>query len=450
MTSEISNKTLRDVFATTQERNQHESEYLQAVTEVFESISDFIDENPKYNDRGLLERLVEPEKVIIFRVPWRDAKGQTQVNRGYRVQFNSALGPYKGGLRFHPSVNLSILKFLGFEQTFKNALTTLTLGGGKGGSDFNPAGKSDSEIMSFVQSFAIELSKHIGPNIDIPAGDIGVGSMEIGYLFGQYKRLQDDFSGVLTGKGIEYGGSLVRTEATGYGVSYLLQQVLENNGSSLTGKRVLISGSGNVALYTLEKLLDLGAVPISVSDSGGTLYVEEGITQSLLETIKKLKFENKGRLSELKDTQGVSYLDSKTPWDIKADIAIPSATQNEIEENDAKDLVGNGIELVIEGANMPTTIEAYRILKQNSILFVPAKAANAGGVAVSGLEMAQNAQRVRWSFEEVDRRLKEIMQTIHTTMEQYGKTDSGIDYVRGANIAGFKKVADAMIAQGVV
>jgi glutamate dehydrogenase (NADP+) len=443
-------KQIKEVFEKVKSENPNEPEFLQAVEEVFESISDFVTQNPKYLENGLLERITEPEKVFLFRVPWVDKEGKVQVNKGYRVQFNSAIGPYKGGLRFHPSVNLSILKFLGFEQTFKNALTGLNLGGGKGGSNFDPSGKTDVEIMRFVQSFAIELSKHIGANIDVPAGDIGVGGREIGYLFGQYKRLQDDFAGVLTGKGMNYGGSLVRTEATGYGVVYMLSNVLNHHDESLKDKKVLVSGSGNVALLTIEKLIELGATPLTVSDSKGTLYVKDGITKNLLEEIKNLKFVKRGRLSELKDNSGVEFLDSQNPWNIKTDIAIPCATENEIDVEDAKALVENNVQYVLEGANMPTTIGAYEIFKQNEVVFVPGKAANAGGVAVSGLEMAQNSQRESWGFEEVDTKLKEIMSEIHSQMVESGTSGNKTDYVKGANIAGFRKVADAMMAQGVV
>jgi glutamate dehydrogenase (NADP+) len=444
------NKHITEVLDKVQLDNPNEPEFIQAVQEVLVSISEFISENTKYLENGLLERIVEPEKVFLFRVPWIDRDGKIQVNKGYRVQFNSAIGPYKGGLRFHPTVNLSILKFLGFEQTFKNALTGLNLGGGKGGSNFDPSGKTDEEIMRFVQSFAIELSKHIGANIDVPAGDIGVGGREIGYLFGQYKRLRDDFSGVLTGKGLTHGGSLVRTEATGYGVVYMLTNVLEHFEETIVGKRVLVSGSGNVALFTIEKLIELGAKALTVSDSKGTLYFKNGITKELLEEIKELKFVKRGRLSEFKNKTGVEYIESKSPWDIRADIAIPCATENEISEEDAKTLVKNNVRYVIEGANMPTTSEGYEVFRKNNIVFVPGKAANAGGVAVSGLEMAQNSQRESWSFEDVDMKLKSIMKNIHTQMVENGADEDKIDYVKGANVAGFRKVADAMIAQGVV
>ena len=444
------NKYITEVLNKVRLDNPNEPEFIQAVEEVLVSISEFVSNNQKYLENGLLERLVEPEKVFMFRVPWTDIGGNVRVNKGYRVQFNSAIGPYKGGLRFHPSVNLSILKFLGFEQTFKNALTGLNLGGGKGGSNFDPSGKTDDEIMRFVQSFAIELSKHIGANIDVPAGDIGVGGREIGYLFGQYKRLRDEFSGVLTGKSLTHGGSLVRTEATGYGVVYMLTNVLEHHNESLVGKRVLVSGSGNVALFTIEKLIELGANALTVSDSKGTLYVKGGITKELLEEIKDLKFVRRGRLSELKNKSGVEYFESQNPWGIKAEIAIPCATENEISKDDAMILSKNKIQYVIEGANMPTTSEGYEEFKENGIVFIPGKAANAGGVAVSGLEMAQNSQRESWSFEDVDAKLKSIMKNIHNQMVENGIIEDKVDYVKGANIAGFRKVADAMIAQGVV
>lgn len=444
------NKYITEVLDKVRLDNPNEPEFLQAVEEVLNSISEFVSENPQYLENGLLERLVEPEKVFMFRVPWINRNGKIQVHKGYRVQFNSAIGPYKGGLRFHPSVNLSILKFLGFEQTFKNALTGLNLGGGKGGSNFDPSGKTDEEIMRFVQSFAIELSKHIGANIDVPAGDIGVGGREIGFLFGQYKRLRDEFSGVLTGKGLTHGGSLVRTEATGYGVVYMLTNVLEHLEETIVGKRVLVSGSGNVALFTIEKLIELGAKAMTVSDSKGTLYVKNGITKELLEELKVLKFVNRAKLSEFKNKSGVEYLESQTPWGIKADIAVPCATENEISEDDAKLMSKNNIGYVIEGANMPTTSEGYEVFRKNNVFFVPGKAANAGGVAVSGLEMAQNSQRESWSFEDVDTKLKSIMKNIHRQMVENGTAEDKVDYVKGANIAGFKKVADAMIAQGVV
>jgi len=444
------NKYITEVLDKVRLDNPNEPEFIQAVEEVLTSISEFVSENPQYLENGLLERLVEPEKVFMFRVPWIDRNGKVQVHKGYRVQFNSAIGPYKGGLRFHPSVNLSILKFLGFEQTFKNALTGLNLGGGKGGSNFDPSGKTDEEIMRFVQSFAIELSKHIGANIDVPAGDIGVGGREIGYLFGQYKRLRDEFSGVLTGKGLTHGGSLVRTEATEYGVVYMLTNVLEHLEETIVGKRVLVSGSGNVALFTIEKLIELGAKAMTVSDSKGTLYVKNGITKELLEELKVLKFVNRAKLSEFKNKSGVEYLESQTPWGIKADIAVPCATENEISEDDAKLMSKNNIGYVIEGANMPTTSEGYEVFRKNNVVFVPGKAANTGGVAVSGLEMAQNSQRESWSFEDVDTKLKSIMKNIHRQMVENGTAEDKVDYVKGANIAGFKKVADAMIAQGVV
>jgi glutamate dehydrogenase (NADP+) len=442
-----------DAFvASVKSKNPHESEFLQAVKEVAEVIVPFVEENPKYKQHKVFERMCEPERVIIFRVPWVDDKGEIQLNRGYRVQMNSAIGPYKGGLRFHPSVNLSILKFLAFEQVFKNSLTTLPLGGGKGGSDFDPKGKSDNEVMRFCQSFMTELSKHIGGFTDIPAGDIGVGAREIGYMYGQYKRLRNEFTGVLTGKGLQYGGSLIRTEATGYGVVYFSNEALEIRGESLKDKVCAVSGSGNVAQYTIEKLLELGAKPVSVSDSGGTVYDKDGIDLEKLEFIKDLKNERRGRIEEyVEKYKGAQFLANANPWQIKVDLAYPCATQNEIDEEDAKALIANGCKGIFEGANMPTTEAALTQIRNAKILFSPGKASNAGGVATSGLEMSQNAQRLYWTRDEVDYRLKMIMKGIHASCEKYGRIDSGyVDYVKGANIAGFVKVADAMIAQGVV
>jgi glutamate dehydrogenase (NADP+) len=442
-----------DAFvASVKSKNPHESEFLQAVKEVAEVIVPFVEENPKYKQHKVFERMCEPERVIIFRVPWVDDKGEIQLNRGYRVQMNSAIGPYKGGLRFHPSVNLSILKFLAFEQVFKNSLTTLPLGGGKGGSDFDPKGKSDNEVMRFCQSFMTELSKHIGGFTDIPAGDIGVGAREIGYMYGQYKRLRNEFTGVLTGKGLQYGGSLIRTEATGYGVVYFSNEALEIRGDSLKDKICSVTGSGNVAQYTIEKLLELGAKPVSVSDSGGTVYDKDGIDIEKLEFIKDLKNERRGRIEEyIEKYKGAQFFANANPWQIKVDLAYPCATQNEIDEEDAKALIANGCKGIFEGANMPTTEAALTQIRNAKILFSPGKASNAGGVATSGLEMSQNAQRLYWTRDEVDYRLKMIMKGIHASCEKYGRIDSGyVDYVKGANIAGFVKVADAMIAQGVV
>ncbi len=433
-------------------KNPNEPEFLQAVKEVFDSLSDFLVKNPQYQKNKILERIVEPERVIMFRVPWRDDSGQVQVNRGYRVQFNSAIGPYKGGLRFHPTVNLSILKFLGFEQIFKNSLTSLPMGGGKGGADFNPKGKSDNEVMSFTQSFMTELSRHIGSFTDVPAGDIGVGAREIGYMFGQYKRLQNEFTGVLTGKGLHFGGSLIRTEATGYGLIYFAQEMLAQSNDSFDGKTVLVSGSGNVAQFAVEKSIELGAKVLTMSDSSGTIYDKNGITQEKLEFIKDLKNTRRGRIKEYADEFGVQYFEKQSPWQaVSADIALPCATQNEVSGKDAKALSDNGTILVAEGANMPSTPEAVEIFLQNDVLFAPGKASNAGGVATSGLEMSQNSLRLGWTRQEVDEKLQGIMKGIHSEIVEHGKTEDGkIDYIKGANIAGFIKVANAMIDQGVV
>lgn len=434
------------------QRNPHETEFIQAVREVAETIVPFMEDHPKYKDSNVLERICEPERVVMFRVPWVDDQGNIQVNRGYRVQMNSAIGPYKGGLRFHPSVNLSILKFLAFEQVFKNSLTTLPLGGGKGGSDFNPKGRSDGEVMRFCQSFMTELARHIGGFTDIPAGDIGVGAREIGYMYGQYKKIKNEFTGVLTGKGLQFGGSLIRTEATGYGVVYFSKEMLETRGDSLEGKICAVSGSGNVAQYTIEKLIELGAKPVTVSDSGGCIYDKDGIDTEKLELIKKIKNEQRGRISEYADQiKGAEFHSELTPWNFKVDLAYPCATQNELPEEDAKTLIDNGCMGVFEGANMPTTDGALQLIKQNKLLFSPGKASNAGGVATSGLEMSQNSQRLYWTRDEVDYRLKMIMKNIHENCVEYGRIDDDyIDYVKGANIAGFVKVADAMLAQGVV
>jgi len=398
-----------------------------------------------------LERLVEPERVVIFRVPWKDDKGNIHVNRGFRVQFNSALGPYKGGLRFHPTVNLGILKFLAFEQIFKNSLTTLPMGGGKGGSDFDPKGKSDNEVMSFCQSFMTELQRHIGLNTDVPAGDIGVGSREIGYLFGQYKRIRNEFTGVLTGKGIQWGGSLLRPEATGYGMVYFVQEMLNFTGDSLKEKLVAISGSGNVAQYACEKAIQLGAKVITLSDSNGTIHDPSSITAEKLAFVFELKNVKRGRIREYAERYGVTYLEGKNPWSVKCDVALPCATQNEISKEDAEGLVKNGCSLVAEGANMPTQPEAVQVFQKNRVLFAPGKASNAGGVAVSGLEMSQNSLRSAWTREDVEAKLQSIMKKIHEQCENYGwEADGTIDYVKGANIAGFVKVAQAMKDQGVV
>ena len=428
-----------------------EAEYLQAVREVLISIQDVYNQHPEFEKAKLIERLVEPERIITFRVPWTDDKGEVHVNIGYRVQFNGAIGPYKGGLRFHPSVNLSILKFLGFEQTFKNALTTLPMGGGKGGSDFSIRGRSDAEVMRFCQAFMTELYRHIGPDEDVPAGDIGVGGREVGYLFGQYKKLTHQFVGVLTGKGLQFGGSLIRPEATGYGNVYFLESMLATRGIDIKGKRVLVSGSGNVAQYTVEKLIELGAIPVTLSDSNGYIYDPDGIDAEKLAFVMELKNEKRGRIKEYAEKYGVKYVEGARPWGEVADIALPSATQDEIEENDAKALVANGVIAVSEGANMPSTPEAIKIFQEAGLLYAPGKAANAGGVAVSGLEMSQNSERLSWTREQVDERLKMIMKDIHENCVKYGTQPDGyINYVRGANVAGFLKVAKAMMAQGIV
>ena len=430
-------------------KNVGETEFLQAVEEVAEVILPFIEENPKYKNKMLLERMVEPERVLMFRVPWLDDKGNTQVNRGYRVEFNSAIGPYKGGLRFHPSVNLSILKFLGFEQVFKNSLTTLPMGGGKGGSDFNPKGKSDNEVMKFCQSFMTELCKHIGPNTDVPAGDIGVGGREIGYMFGQYKRIRNEFTGVLTGKGMSWGGSLIRPEATGYGNVYFAQNMLEVKGDSFNGKTVSISGSGNVAQYACEKATELGAKVVTLSDSSGYIYDADGIDSEKLAFVMELKNVRRGRIREYAEKYGCKFYEGR-PWVVNCDIALPCATQNELNDREAKTLVANGCMCVSEGANMPSTPEAIEVFQNAKILFAPGKASNAGGVATSGLEMSQNSLRMNWTREEVDSKLKNIMKDIHSSCIEYGTEGEYVDYVKGANIAGFVKVADAMLDQGLV
>tara|TARA_B100001287_G_C22685152_1_gene532894 strand:- start:4048 stop:5382 length:1335 start_codon:yes stop_codon:yes gene_type:complete len=430
-------------------KNSHEKEFLQAVEEVVEVIIPFMQSNERYNNKKLLERMIEPERVIMFRVPWLDDSGNFQVNRGYRVEFNSAIGPYKGGLRFHPSVNLSILKFLGFEQVFKNSLTTLPMGGGKGGSDFDPKGKSDNEVMKFCQSFMTELCKHIGPNTDIPAGDIGVGGREIGYMFGQYKRIRNEFTGVLTGKGINWGGSLIRPEATGYGNVYFAQNMLERVGDSFKDKTVVISGSGNVAQYACQKATELGAKVIALSDSSGYIFDQEGISPEKLSFVMNLKNVKRGRIKEYADHYKCDFKAGR-PWSISCDIALPCATQNELEKNDAIRLVDNGCILVSEGANMPCTPEAIEIFQENKIFFAPGKASNAGGVATSGLEMSQNSIRMNWSRQEVDDKLKQIMKDIHSACVEYGTEGEYVNYIKGANIAGFVKVADAMLDQGIV
>lgn len=433
------------------DRSPNEPSFHQAVREVVHSVMGFMLDHKAYCDHNILERLVEPDRVVSFRVPWHDDENRIQVNRGYRVQFSNAIGPYKGGLRFHPTVTQGILKFLGFEQVFKNSLTGLPMGGGKGGANFNPKGKSDAEIMRFCQSFMTELSRYIGADRDVPAGDIGVGGREIGYMFGQFKRLTSSFEGVLTGKPKEFGGSLIRPEATGYGLMYFTGHMLDEAGESVEGKKVAISGSGNVAQYACEKAIAMGATVVSLSDSDGTVFDADGISDDKLAWVMELKNERRGRISEYADEyESAEFRKGATPWEIKCDIALPCATQNELDADDAKALLKNGCMAVAEGANMPTTPDAFEVLREGKCLFAPAKAANAGGVSVSGLEMSQNSLRLSWSREEVDERLKEIMSAIHGRCVEFGKADGAVDYARGANIAGFKKVADAMVAQGVV
>jgi glutamate dehydrogenase (NADP+) len=431
-------------------KNPNEPEFIQAVTEVAETVIPFIEDNPKYKIAKVLERIAEPERVIIFRVPWVDDKGEVQINRGYRIQMNSAIGPYKGGLRFHPTVNLSILKFLAFEQVFKNSLTTLPMGGGKGGSDFDPKGKSDNEVMRFCQSMMTELSKHIGADTDVPAGDIGVGGREIGFMYGQYKRLRNEFTGVLTGKGATWGGSLIRPEATGYGCVYFTEEMLKTKNDSFKGKTVAISGSGNVAQYACEKATQLGAKVITLSDSEGTLYDENGIDAEKLAWVMELKNVKRGRIKEYVAKFGGKFIQNARPWEVKCDIALPCATQNELDLNDAKTLVNHNVIAVAEGANMPCTPEAFAYFIEKKVLYAPGKASNAGGVATSGLEMSQNSLRLSWTREEVDERLHNIMKNIHAACIKYGKEGDDVNYVKGANIAGFVKVADAMLDQGVV
>ncbi|NQY04859.1 MAG: NADP-specific glutamate dehydrogenase [Flavobacteriaceae bacterium] len=430
--------------------NPNEPEFLQAVQEVAEAIIPFIEKNPKYQGKKLLERMVEPERVLIFRVPWTDDNGEIQVNKGYRVEFNSAIGPYKGGLRFHPSVNLSVLKFLGFEQVFKNSLTTLPMGGGKGGSNFDPKGKSDAEVMRFCQSFMTELSRHIGPDTDVPAGDIGVGGREIGYMFGQYKRLRNEFTGVLTGKGRTWGGSLIRPEATGYGTVYFADEMLKTKGDSFNGKTVVVSGSGNVAQFACEKATQLGAKVVTLSDSKGYIYDKVGIDADKLAWVMDLKNNRRGRIKEYAEHFGCEYHEGGKPWEVTCDIALPCATQNELNGEEAAQLLANGCVCVAEGANMPSTPEAIERFLNAKIFFSPGKASNAGGVATSGLEMSQNSLRLSWTREEVDEKLHGIMKSIHEACVTYGKDGDFVDYVKGANVAGFVKVADAMLDQGVV
>ena len=444
-------KIIKQFLSEVNKKNQNEPEFMQAVTEVAETVIPYIVTKDIYYGQNILLRMVEPERVVTFRVAWIDDNEEIQVNRGFRIEMNSAIGPYKGGLRFHPSVNMSILKFLAFEQVFKNALTTLPMGGGKGGSDFDPKGKSDTEVMRFCQSFMTELFRHIGPNKDIPAGDIGVGGREIGYLFGQYKRLKNEFSGVLTGKGVSWGGSLIRPEATGYGVVYFIDEMLKNNGDGLKNKSVVISGSGNVAQYATEKCVDMGAKVLTLSDSSGYIYDEDGINKEKLEYIMELKNDKRERISEyVKKYSKAEFHSDKKPWSVKCDIAIPCATENELNLTDAKELNKNGCKTIGEGANMPCTSDAIKLFIKNKIQYAPGKASNAGGVAVSGLEMAQNSLKYTWSREVVDGKLKEIMSDIHSSCLKYGADKDYINYVKGANIAGFVKVADAMLAQGVV
>ena len=442
---------VNDIIALVKRRNPGEAEFHQAVVEVLECLQPVIDRHPEYQKAKILERIVEPERVIMFREPWQDDKGEVQVNRGFRIEFNSALGPYKGGLRLHPTVYLGLLKFLAFEQVFKNSLTTLPMGGGKGGSDFDPKGKSDSEVMRFCQSFMTELSRHIGPDTDVPAGDIGVGGREIGFMFGQYKRLKNEFTGILTGKALSWGGSLIRPEATGYGAVYFAEEMLKTRKDSFKGKVCVVSGSGNVAQYTVEKLNQLGAKAVTLSDSSGFIHDPDGITAEKLEFVFELKNVRRGRIKEYADKYGVKYYAKQRPWGIKCDAAFPSATQNEIDVNDAETLVKNGCFVVSEGANMPTVPEGVRVFQKAEILYGPGKAANAGGVATSGLEMSQNSMRLNWSREEVDNKLRNIMIAVHEAAakaaEDYGQPGN---YVLGANIAGFVKVADAMLDQGVV
>ncbi len=450
MSNSAYDKLVQEFMAKIKARNAGEDEFHQAVQEVAESLIPFIEENPQYKEAKILERIAEPERVILFRIPWIDDKGEIQVNKGYRIEMNSAIGPYKGGLRFHPTVNLGILKFLAFEQVFKNSLTTLPMGGGKGGSDFDPKGKTDNEVMRFCQSFMTELFRHIGPNTDVPAGDIGVGGREIGFLFGQYKRLKNEFTGVLTGKGREWGGSLIRPEATGYGATYFAEEMLKTRGESIKGKTVTISGSGNVAQFATQKVTELGGKVVTLSDSSGFVYDKDGIDEEKLAYVMHLKNIKRGRIREYAEKYGCEYNEGKRPWSVPCDVAMPNATQNEINEEEAKTLIKNGCYVVSEGANMPSTPEAIEVYLEKKILYGPGKAANAGGVAVSGLEMSQNSLRLSWTREEVDSKLQQIMKDIHATCEKYGKESDSINYVAGANIGGFVKVADAMIAQGVV
>jgi glutamate dehydrogenase (NADP+) len=447
---ELSQESLQSFMQMLEQKNPGQPEFIQAVHEVAETLWPFLGEHPEYVDGQILHRLTEPDRVVIFRVTWQDDAGVIKVNRGYRIQFNGAIGPYKGGLRFHPTVNLGVLKFLAFEQILKNSLTTLPMGGGKGGSDFDPKGKSDAEVMRFCQSFMTELARHIGKNVDVPAGDIGVGAREIGYLFGQYRRLRNEFTGTMTGKGLAYGGSLIRPEATGYGSVYFAREMLQANGESLDGKRCVVSGSGNVAQFTAEKLIELGATVLTLSDSSGTVVDESGITKEKLAYAMDLKNNRRGRIKELADEYGLEYRPGDTPWAVPCYAAFPSATQNELHAADAKILVDNGCRVVSEGANMPTTANGVEVFLKAGTLFGPGKAANAGGVAISGLEMTQNSIRLSWTREEVDAKLQDIMKNIHAQCVTYGRDGDSVNYVKGANIAGFVKVADAMLAHGVV
>lgn len=446
----MSEFNLQELLDGVKRRDPGQKLFYQAVEECYTSLSGFVEENPKYASMALLERLVEPERVIMFRVPWQDDQGKCHINRGFRVQMSTAIGPYKGGLRFHPSVNLDMLKFLAFEQVLKNSLTTLPMGGGKGGSDFDPKGKSDLEVMRFCQSFMTELSRHIGQFTDVPAGDIGVGGREIGYLFGQYKRITNEYSSVLTGKDMSFSGSLIRPEATGYGLIYFATDMLSQKGQSFEGKKVLLSGSGNVSLYAAEKLLERGAKVLTVSDSNGFLLFKEGLNGEELKELMDLKWVRRGRLRDFKCSGSAEYFEGKKPWSVPADCALPCAHENEINGEEAKTLLDNGVKLVAEGANMPSTNEAIAVYQKAKIMYAPGKASNAGGVATSGLEMSQNAMRYGWTREEVDRKLREIMDNIHGNCVKYGKTGDYVDYVKGANVAGFIKVADAMLAEGLV
>lgn len=443
------NLSLEDFLQSVAERNSEQPEFLQAVREVLSSIWPYVQQHPEYLNAGILERLVEPERLIQFRISWVDDKGQVQVNRGYRIQHNSAIGPFKGGMRFHPTVNQSVLKFLAFEQTFKNALTTLPMGGGKGGSDFDPKGKSEAEIMRFCQALMFELYRHLGANTDVPAGDIGVGAREVGYMTGMMKKLTNSAECVFTGKGLSFGGSLIRPEATGYGLLYFVEAMLAARGESLEGKTVAVSGAGNVAQYAIEKAMEMGAKVVTASDSAGVVYDPQGFTPEKLAQLMTIKNEQRGRVSDYAQQLGLEFIPNATPWQFAADVALPCATQNELDVSDAQKLIANGVQLIAEGANMPTTADAIALLHEAKILFAPGKAANAGGVATSGLEMSQNAQRLNWSREQVDQKLKDIMYSIHATCEKHGKQGEFVNYEQGANIAGFVKVANAMLAQGV-